>query len=65
MAGGKGAPEVGGRERDIAVAFGAIAAYEREKKISTTSKNGATGDVASVSSWKEYGKRRQMRGGLS
>ena len=64
MAGGKGAPEADGRERDIAVAFGAIVAYERGKKISNISSNDATSDVAGVSSWKEYGKRRQMRGGL-
>ncbi len=64
MAGGKGAPEEPGEERRVAVSLAAIAAYRRDKSRAERASAGAT-QANGGNPWKEYGKRRQMRGGLS
>lgn len=65
LAGGKGFPQEKTRERDVAIALGAIAAYENGKNKTMSSLAGTANKSADFSAWKEYGRRRQMRNGLS
>ncbi len=61
MAGGKGAPEEPGEERQTAQALAAIAAFRRDKeRAERVSSSGANASAGTAAPWKEFGRRRQM-----
>ncbi|NNL87074.1 MAG: ATP-grasp domain-containing protein, partial [Myxococcales bacterium] len=66
MAGGKGAPEPPGPERQTALALAAIAAYRRDKaRAERVSTSGGSEAGSDTNAWKAFGRRRQMGGRLN